>query len=55
MCAKLISGDSEQTEEQEGEAEAKFDEAPHSEECAPDAGITDQGKTESDTGRSTEG
>ena len=49
---KLVHGDN---EEQENEAGAKDESASDSEECAPDAGITDQGNTESDTGRNTEG
>jgi hypothetical protein len=49
---KLVHGDN---EEQENEAGAKDQSASDNEECAPDAGITDHGNTESDTGRSTEG
>jgi hypothetical protein len=52
---KLVHGDEQAEEQAAGDQSAKDEPASDSEECAPDAGITDQDKTESDTGRSTEG
>jgi hypothetical protein len=51
---KLV-GDEQDEEQEAGDQSAKDEPACDSEECAPNAGITDQDKTESDTGRSTEG
>jgi hypothetical protein len=52
---KLVHGGEQDSEQEAGDQSAKDQPASDSEECAPDAGITDQDKTESDTGRSTEG
>jgi hypothetical protein len=52
---KLVHGDEQAEEQEAGDQSAKDEPASDSEECAPDAGITDQDKAESDTGRSTEG
>jgi hypothetical protein len=51
---KLV-GDEQDEEQEARDQSAKDEPACDSEECAPNAGITDQDRTESDTGRSTEG
>jgi hypothetical protein len=52
---KLVHGDEQAEEPEAGDQSAKDEPASDSEEWVPDADITDQEKTESDPGRSTEG
>jgi len=55
MMRKLVHGDEQAEEPEAGDQSAKDEPASDSEEWVPDADITDQEKTESDPGRSTEG